>query len=112
MSMTRDPSEVILKRILEENGYRCQTASNAAEARDRLAAQPFDLLLSDIHMPGESGLDLIGYVKKAYPDTAVIIVSVVSDPKQVKEILEIDVYGYLVKPFESSQVLITVSQMH
>ena len=99
----------LLQRILEENRYQCRTASGAAEARDLMAAQPFDLLLSDIHMPGESGLDLIAYVKKTYPETAVIIVSVVSDPKEVKEILEIDVYGYLVKPFESSQVLISVA---
>ena len=100
---------VLLQRILEDYGYQCLTASNVGEARDLLATQPFDLLLSDLNMPGESGLDLITYVKEAYPDTAVVIVSVVADPKKVKEILELDVYGYIVKPFESSQVLISVA---
>ena len=103
------PIRSLLKKILENDGFECLTASDVKEARDLLATRSFDLLLSDIHMPGEeSGLDLIGYVKTAYPDTGIIVVSVISDPRKVQKILDIDVYGYIVKPFESSQVRVSV----
>lgn len=59
----------LLSQILERRGYHCWTASDALEARGLLAAHNFELILSDIKMPGESGLDLIRHAKRnhAYP---------------------------------------------
>jgi response regulator RpfG family c-di-GMP phosphodiesterase len=67
------PIRVLLQRILEANGYDCRAAENAAEARSLMSAKASDLILCDINMPGESGLDFIRHVLKAYPDTAAII---------------------------------------
>ncbi|MEW6669000.1 MAG: PAS domain S-box protein [Thermodesulfobacteriota bacterium] len=98
----------ILSLVLTRNGYACKTASNAAEARVLLETQAFDLLLCDIRMPGESGLDLVRYLAQAHPETAVIMVTGVDTAETAREAMSIGVYGYLLKPFETTQVLISV----
>jgi PAS domain S-box-containing protein len=102
------PAQNLLKRIFEKEGYSCETASNAGDARRLLEGGVYQLVLCDIRMPGESGLDLVRHVQKKYPDTAVVMVTAVDDPKEAKAALEIGVYGYLIKPFESNQMLICV----
>ena len=67
------PIRMLLQKILEANGYICRTAENAGHARELLDEKPSDLVLCDINMPGESGLDFIRFVLKAYPDTAAIM---------------------------------------
>ncbi|MFH1488024.1 MAG: response regulator [Pseudomonadota bacterium] len=99
----------ILTEILQRNNYHCTPASDASEARNCLKNQNFDLLMCDIRMPGESGLDLVRYVKGAYPDTAVVMVTAVDDPQEAGSALDIGVYGYLIKPFAPNQVLITAA---
>jgi len=102
------PIRGLLTSILKSRGYRCSAAENVAKAKQVLAENPVDLLLTDIEMPGESGLDLIRFVKERYPQTAVVMVTIVDDPKQAQEVLELGVYGYIVKPFTKNLVLITV----
>jgi len=99
----------LLLRILAGRGHDCVAAADTSEARTCLARQPFDLVLSDIEMPGESGLELIRHVAAAYPDTGIVMVSVISDPEIVRVALEIGIFGYIVKPFDKSQVVICVA---
>lgn len=99
----------LLRKTLEGNDYRCLTAGDAAEARDCLERQNFDLILCDIRMPGESGLDLIRQVRTAYPDTAVIMVTATDDPQEARTALNLGIYGYIIKPFEPNQILISVA---
>jgi DNA-binding NarL/FixJ family response regulator len=103
------PIRGLLKKILEKNDYRCRTAAGAVEARTVLKDQSFDLILCDIKMPGESGLDLIRYVRNAYPATAVIMVTAMDDPQEAQTALELGIYGYIIKPFEPNQILIGVA---
>ncbi len=98
----------LLQKCLESAGYRCRTAEHVAMAKDILAAEPFELIISDINMPGESGIDLIQHVKQTATDTAVVVVSVIDNPEEAKAVLELGVYGYIVKPFTRNLVLITV----
>ncbi|MBC8433169.1 MAG: PAS domain S-box protein [Desulfobacterales bacterium] len=102
------PIRELLKKLLESQEYCCASASSAAEARENLEKQAFDLILCDIHMPGESGLDLIQQVARKYPDTAVVMVTAVDDLAESKTALEAGVYGYIVKPFAANQILISV----
>lgn len=98
----------LLQRIVERMGYLCTSAADAKEAREYLERQAFHLLLCDIRMPGESGLDLIRHVRKQYPDTAIVMVTVLDDPQEAGIALEIGVYGYIIKPFGPSHVMISV----
>lgn len=98
----------VLATVLQNSGHVCCKAEDVQQAKKALAKQPFDLLLTDLNLPGESGVDLIGYVKQHYPETAVVIASILDDPLQVKDVLDLGVYGYIVKPFTKNLVLITV----
>ncbi|WP_319405330.1 response regulator [uncultured Desulfosarcina sp.] len=98
----------LLKRYLEMAGYACQTAKDVAAAMRILDSHPIDLILSDIDMPGASGFDLVRQVNENYPDTPMIMVSIIDKPEEAREALNMGVYGYIVKPFTRNIVLINV----
>ncbi len=98
-----------LSRIVNKIGRECVTANSAEEAKELLKEESFDLILSDIRLPGESGLDFIRNTVAQDPDLAVIMITGVDDPEVVEEALELGVYGYIVKPFKVSEVLINIS---
>ena len=110
LAVDDDPAILkILNRILtEEQGVQLLTAKNAFEARRILLDQAIDLVITDINMPGESGLNLAEFIKETYPRIAIIIFSVISDPELSRKIMEIGLYGYIIKPFDRRQILITI----
>jgi DNA-binding NarL/FixJ family response regulator len=99
----------VLAKTLENSGCRCVPAADAAEARVCLLREDFELILCDVRMPGESGLDLIRQVREVYPDTGVIMVTALDDPQEAQTALDLGVFGYLIKPFEPNQLLISVA---
>lgn len=104
-----EPVRRLLSRLLERNGYSCETAQDAAEAAAALGVGHFDLLLTDMSMPGDSGLDLIRASSKLYPDLATVMVTAVDDRAIANEALALGAYGYIIKPFESNEILISVT---
>lgn len=98
----------LLTRYLEGAGYECHTAENAISAKEVLAAKTFDLLLCDLKMPGDSGLELIRYAKKQYPETGRVMITGFGAPEIASEIMTVGVYGYIIKPVTQNVVLITV----
>lgn len=99
----------ILGRILGKMDREHSVALSAEEARLMLKKEAFDLMLCDIHLPGESGMDLIKYVTSTYPNTAIIMVSGEEAADTFEMAMEIGAYGYIVKPFKMSEVIINVS---
>jgi len=104
-----EPIRRILGRLLKVNGNTCQLAANGAEARTLLRGQNFDLILCDIKMPGESGIDFLRYLLSEYPETAAIMVTAVDEPEVAETALKIGAYGYIIKPFKAKELLINVS---
>ena len=99
----------ILCHMLGMYDYDCTGAANASEARSFLTKQIYELVLCDIGMPGESGLDFIQHVIGEYPNTATIMVTAMDDPTIAEFALDAGVYDYIIKPFERSTVLISVA---
>ncbi|MBW1962231.1 MAG: DNA-binding response regulator [Deltaproteobacteria bacterium] len=99
----------LLERMLRRNGYECELAADARQARHVLESRHFDLMLCDLKMPGESGLDLARYVSEAFPDTAIVMVTVIEDRQTAKAALDMGVYGYVIKPFDENQIIIAVA---
>ena len=96
-----DDDDVIrdtLHELLSEN-YNCQTAETAEDALARLATGSFDVVITDISMPGLSGLELLGQVLQHYPKTPVIVVSGLSDEEQAQSLIKQGAFDYLLKPF-------------
>lgn len=99
----------VLGKLLKRTGHSHLLAASAEQARALLRQHTFDLILSDVNMPGESGIDLVRDVVAEYPDTAVVMVSGVDDPQMAETALEIGAYGYILKPFESNEILIQIA---
>ncbi|MEA2497858.1 MAG: cyclic di-GMP phosphodiesterase [Actinomycetota bacterium] len=98
-----------LTRLLTGQGYSCTTASSADEARAALANEEFDLILSDVNMPGGSGLELLEDVARNHPDTATVMVTGVDDRALAERAMDMGAYGYVIKPFEANEILIDIS---
>jgi DNA-binding NtrC family response regulator len=96
-----DDDEVIrdtLNELLSEN-HVCQTAETAEKALARLGSQTFDLVLTDIAMPGLSGRELLSRVLQDYPLTPVIIISGITDQDHAQGLIKLGAFDYLLKPF-------------
>ncbi len=103
------PVRDLIGEILNTSGYHCMLAADAQEARCFLSREEFELVLCDIGMPGESGLDFVRHVIAECPNTAAVMVSAMDDPLIAEDALRTGVYDYILKPFEPSGVLISVA---
>jgi DNA-binding NtrC family response regulator len=79
--------------------YICQTAETAEKAFARLEADEYDVVLTDISMPGLSGLELLGHVRQKFPDTPVIIISGIGDHEHAQGLIRLGAFDFLLKPF-------------
>src|SRR5258705_12434602 len=84
--------------------YDCTTAGSAEEALDRLAKSQFELVISDITMPGMSGLEMIPHVKSVSPETVVVMISGMQTVESAIGALRLGAFDYLMKPFDLRQV--------
>lgn len=95
----------LLQRYLTTNGYRVTTASGAAEARTLLKGIAFDLLVVDVMMPGESGLDLTRSIRP-HTHTPILMLTARGESKDRIAGLENGADDYLAKPFEPRELLL------
>jgi len=90
----------ILSRKLADNGYHCFTAPDGNDAIKLLKSDQFDLVLLDIMMPGKPGPEVLQEIKAKYPDTAVIMVTAISDVQTAIGLMRMGAYDYIIKPIE------------
>ncbi|WP_027187777.1 hybrid sensor histidine kinase/response regulator [Desulfovibrio cuneatus] len=88
----------VLSLVLNDCGYAVTVAANAEEAWERFLALPFELVLTDIKMPGHSGLELLARVKQHSPEAEVIMLTGHGDMDLAIESLKLDAFDFLLKP--------------
>jgi putative nucleotidyltransferase with HDIG domain len=93
----------ILADLLSEE-YECLKAGSAEDALARLQEGEFHLVISDITMPGMSGLDMIPHVKELSPQTVVVMISGMQTVESAIGALRLGAFDYLMKPFDLRQV--------
>lgn len=98
-----EPIRDTLYEVLSEN-YLCQTAETAEKAFARMEADTYDVVLTDISMPGLSGLELLGHVRQKFPETPVIIISGIGDQEHAQGLIKIGAFDFLLKPFSLDMV--------
>jgi two-component system phosphate regulon response regulator OmpR len=100
----------LLKSFLSRSGLRVSTAGNAAQARQQLDALHFDLIVLDVMMPGQTGLDFAGELRKTN-DVPILMLTAMGDPKDRIAGLEKGVDDYLGKPFEPRELLLRIQSI-
>ena len=86
-------------RTLRKAGFEVVTATNAQTARVLLRAHAVDLLITDIRMPGESGISLLQTVHETNPNLPLMIMTAYPEPPTVDAALELNIKSFVVKPF-------------
>jgi putative two-component system response regulator len=99
----------LIVRMLARSGHQVVPVANVAEARRVLAERPFAVVLCDIGLPGESGLELVAELARTRPEVATVMVTGQDDPSLADTALELGAYGYLTKPFDANELLIDIS---
>lgn len=90
--------------------YDCYEAQNVIEALDQLKKRRIDLVITDVIMPGLSGVELLRKVIDHYPQTAVIVVSGVDRPQRALDAVRLGAFDYLIKPCDHEVLELTVSR--
>ncbi len=101
----------LLSSALSQEEYTCSQASNVDEAFVLLGEQPVDLVISDIMMPGRSGVELLRDLKKVDPDIAVLMITGLSDMNTALECVHLGADDYITKPFGINRVVLTVKNL-
>jgi response regulator RpfG family c-di-GMP phosphodiesterase len=103
----------LLAIMLRPPSYCCSTAATGEEALAALEREPFDAVISDLQMPGISGLELLAEVRRSYPHVAFLVTTGLDDVEVGVEAMRSGADDYLVKPLLESAVLASLeSALH
>ncbi len=98
----------LVARWLNKEGISCDTAYGVDEAIALMQQNHYDLVVSDILMPGKSGIDFLGIVSRSFPTTAMIMATAIDSSETAVSTLEKGAIGYIIKPFERNEFIINV----
>ncbi len=99
-----------VKRILEEEGYEVETALSGKEAFEKMKANPFDLVITDLKMPGIDGMEVLKTFRKEYPDSIIIMITGFSTVETAVGAMKLGAFDYIPKPFTPDEVSIVVNK--
>ena len=103
----------LLSLILAAPAFHCTTASNGEEALVALQREHFDAVISDLHMPGMSGMELLTEVRRCHPHVAFLVTTGVDDVDVGVQAMRCGADDYLVKPLRDTAVLASLeSALH
>jgi len=100
----------LVKQYLNENDYLVTTANSAKDAKEKVNIIKFDIIILDIMMPGQSGLDFTNENKKKI-NTPIILLTAKGEPSDRIEGLEIGADDYLAKPFEPKELVLRIKNI-
>ena len=98
-------ARVLLERVLTKAGHQVTLVDSAEEALARLAAAPYDVLVTDKNLPGADGFELVRRARQHSPRLRTILMTGFPSPETRAIASELGVYSYLVKPFGVHDVL-------
>jgi two-component system, NtrC family, response regulator len=105
-----DTIRQVIEAMLKKEGYQVVTAANAEEALEILEKTRFDLLITDLHLPGASGIELLRQAHAVYPSTVVIVMTAFGTIQSAVEAMKAGAYHYVTKPIHRFELKTLVSR--
>jgi FixJ family two-component response regulator len=97
-------------RVLQEEGFEVETALSGQEALEKLKEKRYNLVLSDIKMPGMSGVETLEKMKKEVPDITVVMFTGYSSVETARDTMKLGAFDYIPKPFTPEELLAVVKK--
>jgi two-component system, NtrC family, response regulator AtoC len=98
----------LLSVILNDRGYDARAVGTAEDALKELAARDYDLVLTDVRMPGMGGIALVAELQRTHPDLLVVVMSAYGTHDTAIEAMKAGAYDYLPKPFKPDEVVLVL----
>ncbi len=103
-----------LRRVLEvqlqQSGFDADSAASADQAMSVLGTRAYDLVLTDLKMPGVSGIDLLRQIRLRYPELIIIVLTAFGTIETAVEAMKAGAYHYLTKPVHPDELTLTISR--
>lgn len=100
----------VMQIQLQQNGYDVKTALSGDDALQLLAATPFDLVLTDLKMPGMSGLQLLKRIRTEFPEVVVIMITAFGTVETAVEAMRSGAYDYITKPVNIDELKLVLNR--
>lgn len=100
----------LLKRVLEKESLEIFNVLNGEDALEEVQKREFDLVISDIKLPGMDGLELLGRIKQLNPHLMVIMITAYAKVESAVEAMKIGAYDYITKPFSTDELKLVVAK--
>jgi len=101
---------MLMLRILRRSGYTSLTATSTGEARELMKSERFGVLVTDLRMFAEDGIELVRHAKDNYPDVFSIVVTGFADDEMEDRVQRAGAYALLRKPFEAPELAALVER--
>jgi len=101
----------LLRDLLLEDGIEFDSAESGSEAIQKLAEEPFDLVITDIRMPGLTGLDILPGIKKLQPEACVIVITAFGSEEVRRKSFDRGATAYLEKPINMDRLKTLIQEM-
>jgi len=99
-----------LKEALLRQGYKVDTAEDGEEALRKVKEKGYDLVITDVRMPGVDGMTVLESVKRDFADTEVVVITAYGTIRNAVEAMKMGAYDYLTKPFSVEEVEVVVQR--
>jgi DNA-binding response OmpR family regulator len=99
----------MIGEFLQRRGYRVRTAADGEEALEAIGAEPFDMILLDVYMPGVNGVQLLEQLARAGLSSGVIVLTACQDQHLLKATLDLGAFEVLTKPVDLEQLELALS---
>ena len=99
----------VLATLLRRGGYTVDLAENGKAGSEKLGHEIYDLVITDLKLPGASGLEVLRASKSLYPETPVIIITAYSTDEAAEEARRLGAFNYILKPFDTDKILADIA---
>ncbi len=108
--IVEDDSEMrdLLRKVLEKEGYQISVAGDGREATASLSRRSFDLVVTDMLMPDDGGLELLRAIRESHPLLPVIIITAFGDWGSYSRALELGAAAFISKPLKMAELIAAI----
>jgi DNA-binding NtrC family response regulator len=102
---------MMLRMLIEDNtGYGVETTNTPSEGLKRLSEEPFDLVITDLKMPGMDGMELFSELKTLAPNLPVILITAYGSREMADEAIREGITDFITKPFKKDRILFSIAR--